>query len=173
MNKLNMLTALFTGFVSFNALAITPEAFSMLSPEEALTMSHQWHRTGEANVQVLPESLVATLPSGEKATIPLNDQFLLSIAPYVNQTHPCTYHVPTGCQGEMVGEVLQLVVRDVATGEVLIDDEVKTQHDGFIDFWMPRGGDYEFAFTKNNMAVTEVLSTKGNSRTCITTMQLQ
>src|SRR5690606_37552337 len=31
------------------------------------------------------------------------DEFFVSIAPFINETHPCTNHSLTGCQGELVG----------------------------------------------------------------------
>jgi hypothetical protein len=168
--KIITLAALLLG--SFGASAMTAEEFTKLSPEDALKQSHQWHRTGEASVKVLPGSLEATLPSGEEVSIPLKEQFLLSVAPYINQTHPCTYHVPTGCQGEMVEQKLHLMIKDTATGKVLKNEMVTTQKDGFIDIWMPRDGEYQFIFHKGNLMASEVLSTKGDSRTCITTMRL-
>lgn len=168
-NKIAPVVAL---MASFGTSAMTAEEFSALSPQQALKHSHQWHRTGEATVKVMPDSLEATLPSGQEAAIPLTEEFLLSIAPYINYTHPCTYHVPTGCQGELVEEELHLMIKDMATGKVVKNEMVTTQKDGFIDIWMPRDGDYQFMFHKGNLMASEVLSTKGDSRTCITTMKL-
>lgn len=168
-------TLCFSAFLlsSYTAQAITADEFAKLSPEDALEYSYKWHRTGKASVQVFPNSLEATLESGDKVSIAMTDQFLLSVAPYINQTHACTYHVPTGCQGEMIEQSLYLKVTDVNTGEVLQDRMVTTRPDGFIDLWMPRDSDYEFTFRKDNMVATEILSTKGDSRTCITTMRLE
>ncbi|WP_087024240.1 CueP family metal-binding protein [Thaumasiovibrio subtropicus] len=170
--SLAMLTVVVPLFAAVQASAMTAEAFSQLSPQAALKQSHQWHRTGEASVKVLPNVLEAQLPNGEQVSIPLDDAFLLSIAPFVTQTHPCTYHVPTGCQGEMVAETMQLSIVDQTTGKVIREETVTTQKDGFIDIWMPRDGEYEFTLRQGDRVASEVLSTKGDSRTCITTMQL-
>nr|WP_086937408.1 CueP family metal-binding protein [Thaumasiovibrio occultus] len=172
MNALKKLTVAMALTASFGAAAITAEEFSQLSPQEALEMAHTWHQTGDASVSILPDVLNATLPSGEEVAIPLEDEYLLSIAPYINRSHGCTYHVPTGCQGEMVEEELHLSITDVNTGEEIMNGMVTTQKDGFIDFWMPRDGEYKFTFHKGNLMAQEVLKTSGNARTCITTMQL-
>src|SRR5699024_11072837 len=39
------------------------------------------------------KELVYNLPEGE---------FFVSIAPFINETHPCEIHSLTGCQGELV-----------------------------------------------------------------------
>ncbi|WP_413112568.1 CueP family metal-binding protein [Thaumasiovibrio sp. DFM-14] len=172
MNKINKALVMAALISTFNAAAMTAEAFSKLTPQQALEQSHQWHRTGEASVKVLPQSLEATLPSGEQVSMPLGDQFLLSIAPFVHQTHACTYHVPTGCQGEMVEETMHLTIKDAISGEILKDEQVTTQKDGFLDVWVPRGGEYQFDIRQGGLTASEILSSEGNSRTCITTMQL-
>lgn len=148
------------------------QAFAELTPQEALKQSHQWHRTGEATVRIMPDAIHAEFADGTKATVPVEEEFLLSIAPFENVTHGCTFHVPTGCQGEMVNKAMMVEITDTQTNEVVQSGMVKTQKDGFIDFWMPKNGNYQFTFTYQDKTATEVLSTEGNSRTCITTMQL-
>ncbi|MCQ1056619.1 CueP family metal-binding protein [Photobacterium sp. ZSDE20] len=168
-----LLPALLLSLSSAQALANTDaQAFSKLSPQAALKQSHQWHRTGEATVRIMPDAIYAEFADGSKATVPIEEEFLLSIAPFENVTHGCTFHVPTGCQGEMVNKAMTVEITDTQTNEVVQSGMVKTQKDGFIDFWMPKNGNYQFTFTYQGKTATEVLSTKGNSRTCITTMQL-
>ncbi|PSU03168.1 hypothetical protein C9J03_21655 [Photobacterium gaetbulicola] len=152
--------------------SVDAQAFAALSPQQALEQSHQWHRTGEASVKVMPDAIHAEFTDGTKARVAIDDEFLLSIAPYEQVTHGCTFHVPTGCQGEMVNKAMMVEIKDTQTNEVVQSGMVKTQQDGFIDFWMPKNGRYQFTFTYQGKTATEVLSTEGNSRTCITTMQL-
>jgi hypothetical protein len=159
--------------LSTQAMAnIDAQAFAELSPQDALAQSHQWHRTGEATVRIMPDAIHAEFADGSKATVPVKEEFLLSIAPYETVTHGCTFHVPTGCQGEMVNKAMMVEIKDTQTSKVVQSGMVKTQKDGFIDFWMPKDGRYEFTFTYQGKTATEVLSTESGQRTCITTMQL-
>ncbi|MBC7004758.1 CueP family metal-binding protein [Photobacterium sp. BZF1] len=172
-----LLPAVFLALSSSHSLASVDtlgkaQAFAELTPQQALEQSHQWHRTGEATVRVMPDAIHAEFADGTKASVPVEDDFLLSIAPFEQVTHGCTYHVPTGCQGEMVNKAMMVEITDTQTKEVIQSGMVKTQKAGFIDFWMPKNGNYQFTFTYNGKTASEVLSTEGNSRTCITTMQL-
>ncbi|QSV14860.1 CueP family metal-binding protein [Photobacterium ganghwense] len=148
------------------------DTFRQLSAEDALEASHQWHHTGEASVKVYPDRIEASFADQSSATIPTGDQFLLSVAPYEDVTHGCTFHVPTGCQGEMVEKAMMVKITNAETQEVIQSGMVRTQKDGFIDFWLPKDHRYQFTFTYQGKTASEVLSTDANSRTCITTMQL-
>jgi hypothetical protein len=148
------------------------DAFGQLLPQDALKQAHQWHKTGEASVKIMPDVIQAKFSDDSSVDIPIKDEFLLSIAPYVNRTHSCTYHVPTGCQGELVNQAMMVEVKDTATNEVVQKGMVKTQQDGFIDFWMPQNKSYQFTFHYQGKKVSEVLTTEKSDRTCITTMKL-
>jgi hypothetical protein len=158
---------------SGSAFAVSEaDAFGQLSPQDALEQAHQWHKTGEASVKILPDVIQAKFSDNSSVSIPVKDEFLLSIAPYVNRTHSCTYHVPTGCQGELVNQAMMVEVKDTETNKVVQKGMVKTQKDGFIDFWMPKNKSYQFTFHYQGKAVSEVLTTGKSDRTCITTMKL-
>lgn len=160
-------------FSSSSAFAVTDaELFGQLSPRDALKQAHQWHKTGEASVKVLPGVIQAKFSDNSSVDIPVKDEFLLSIAPYVNRTHNCTYHVPTGCQGELVNQAMMVEVKDIETSDVVQKGMVKTQQDGFIDFWMEKNKSYQFTFHYKGKKVSEVLTTGKSDRTCITTMKL-
>ncbi|MBB1392106.1 CueP family metal-binding protein, partial [Shewanella sp. SG44-6] len=125
-----------------------------------------------------PNRIVATFSDGKSSSVAIpKDQFFLSIAPYINSSHPCTNHVLTGCTGEIKNQVMKVVMIDTDTGETLIDKKVTTQRDGFIDFWVPKNKNLAFniyhkAKDGSERVAREVLSTFNNDRTCITTMQL-
>ena len=57
--------------------------------------------------------------------LPKND-FFVSIAPFVNKTHPCTNHSLTSCQGEMIEEEFDVYIEDMK-GNVTIDETMKSQ----------------------------------------------
>ncbi|MXR67693.1 MULTISPECIES: CueP family metal-binding protein [Shewanella] len=158
---------------------IDAKSFKQLSYKEAVLEAHKLYKNNQGiMVKVLPNEVIASFADGTSATVGIpKDKFFLSIAPFLTNTHPCTNHVPTGCTGELVGEKMHMSAVDVNTGEEILNQMVTTQHDGFIDFWVPRNRELAFTFhygDKNGIyrEAKEVLSTYGNSRTCITTMQL-
>ncbi|OEF25758.1 CueP family metal-binding protein [Vibrio rumoiensis] len=171
--KVLSLFALLSAVISVSAFANEADSFKNLTAPQALEKAHSYHGKGTASIQVLPNELVAKFDDGSQIKIPTNDQHLLSIAPYEYQTHGCTYHVPTGCQGEMVEKTMQVKIVDLETNQVLKYGQVTTQKDGFIDLWMPKDRQrLQVTFTYNDKTSTQVLSTVDNAPTCITTMKL-
>ena len=153
--------------------------FAELDHEQAILQAHQWYRNDQnIVVHVLADQIRATFGDGSESTVAIpEDKFFLSIAPWVTFTHPCTFHVPTGCTGELVGKEMKVTARDVETGEIVIDQMITTQHDGFIDFWVPSQRHLAFVFEYEDerfglLTAKEVLSTHPDGQTCITTMQL-
>jgi hypothetical protein len=100
------------------------------------------------------------------------EEFFVSIAPYVNKTHPCTNHSLTGCQGEMVKEEFNVHIEDIE-GNVIVDETMKSQKNGFIDLWLPRNRTYRAVITQGDKKVEAGLFTFEGGGTCITTMQLK
>jgi len=101
-----------------------------------------------------------------------DDEFYLSVAPYVNDTHTCLYHSATGCRGEMKSETFYVEFID-NEGNVLLSQEMNSLSNGFIDMWLPRYVEGTLTITFDEMVVTKVISTYGGEPTCETTMQLQ
>lgn len=99
------------------------------------------------------------------------DEFFVSIAPYINGTHPCAIHSLTGCQGEMNDESFAVKVTD-GEGNVIIDDTLQAHSNGFIDMWLPRDRKYQVEIGYDEKSVTEEISTFEGDNTCISTMQL-
>ena len=51
--------------------------------------------------------------NGKETTFTLpNDEFFVSIAPFVETTHPCAIHSLTGCQGELVEKDFDVYIQD-------------------------------------------------------------
>lgn len=99
------------------------------------------------------------------------DEFFVSIAPYVNQTHPCEIHSFTGCRGEMTEQEFQVNVTD-AQGNTVLDQKMKSQANGFIDLWLPRDQTYRVRVSHDGQMAESELSTFDGDPTCITTLQL-
>lgn len=118
-------------------------------------------------------ALIVTDSENKQVTYDLpEDEFFVSIAPFINQTHPCDIHSLTGCQGEMVNEEFDVYVED-SKGNVVIDQTMTTYENGFIDLWVPREETYQVTISQDGKIAKSEFSTFKNDKTCITTMQLK
>ncbi|AET61968.1 hypothetical protein HPL003_26270 [Paenibacillus terrae HPL-003] len=101
-----------------------------------------------------------------------DNEFFLSIAPYMEQTHPCATHSLTGCQGEMKDEEFSVTIHDSAGNSVMNKTLMKSQPNGFIDLWLPRDKTYSVTVEHEGKTANSQISTFKKDDTCITTMQL-
>lgn len=116
------------------------------------------------------DSVVFTTADGE-TTVPIEDGFYLALAPYVEQTHDCYYHNLATCQGELVGEDLDVTIT-TDDGAVLVDETVTTYDNGFVGFWLPRDIAGTIEVTHDGRSVTGPIATGPDDPTCLTTLQL-
>lgn len=121
---------------------------------------------------ITSHELIVTKGDGNEVSYKLpSDDFFLSIAPYMNETHPCAIHNLTGCQGEMVNKEFAVLIED-EEGNIIVDEMMKSESNGFIDVWVPRDRKYNITIEHNDRkAETEISSFEGDD-TCITTMKL-
>ena len=115
------------------------------------------------------------LLSDDKDTIELDipaDLFYLSVAPFINQTHPCANHSLVTCTGELQNETLRVLITDVDTDELILDQDIVTSPKGFAGLWLPSGKNLEMTITYKGLTATKQLSTFEYNETCETTMQL-
>ena len=126
-----------------------------------------------------PDDLIASVRPTElvlqpgDVTLPLEGAgFYLSIAPYVNQTHPCDFHSLTTCLGELQNTPLELTVTDVATGDVIVSEITATADNGFVGIWLPRDGEFNVRVVGEQGRAEQRVTTGADDPTCLTTMQL-
>ncbi|HEY4550031.1 MAG TPA: CueP family metal-binding protein [Bacillus sp. (in: firmicutes)] len=124
------------------------------------------------SASITSQQLIVTESKKSKQVydLPEND-FFVSIAPYINKTHPCTIHSLTGCQGEMVEEDFDVYIEDTE-GNLILDETLKSESNGFIDLWLLRDKTYHITITHDGKTVESEFSTFESDNTCITTMQL-
>jgi len=106
----------------------------------------------------------------ERYDLPENE-FFVSIAPFIDETHPCDNHSLTGCQGELVDADFAVQIEN-EDGEVVVDETMNSGENGFVDLWLPREQNYHVTVDYDGKSVESELSTFDNDGTCITTMQL-
>lgn len=105
-------------------------------------------------------------------SVPLSDdEFYLSIAPYLESTHDCFYHSLTTCQGELSQVPLDVRIT-TSTGEVLLDGAVTTYDNGFVGFWLPRGATGVIEVSYEGRSATYPFTTDDDAPTCVTTVRL-
>ena len=100
------------------------------------------------------------------------DEFYLSIAPYVNSTHPCDIHNLTGCQGEWINQNIQVHVFDL-NGNLILEEETMTYDNGFFGIWLPKNIEGIIRIESDGMSATGEFSTYDTSNTCMTSLQLK
>lgn len=89
----------------------------------------------------------------------------------MENTHPCATHSLTGCQGELTDDEFKVYIED-SEGNVIVDQEMKSLSNGFIDLWLPRDKKYNVTIEQDGKAAKSELSTFKSDNTCVTTMQL-
>ena len=121
---------------------------------------------------ITSKQLIVTDSNEEELVYDLpEDDFFVSIAPFINETHPCEIHSLTGCQGEMVDKDFDISIEDME-GNIILDEAMNSGSNGFIDLWIPRDKTYRVKVTHDGKQVESEISTFENDGTCITTMQL-
>ena len=119
---------------------------------------------------VRPGELVIADDQGEQ-TVPITDQFYLSIAPYRNQTHECFFHNLASCKGELGGQTMQITVVD-SRGTVLIDEQRTAAPNGFVGMWLPKNITGTLTVTQDGDTATTPIGTGEKDPTCLTTLKL-
>lgn len=130
-------------------------------------------RPADLMASVRYDELLVSDPSepGQEIAMPIEDEFYLSMAPYVDSTHDCFYHSLTTCQGELVEEELDVTITD-SEGQVLVEDTVTTYPNGFVGFWLPREIQATVEVSYDGRTATAEIGTGEEDKTCLTTMQL-
>ena len=123
---------------------------------------------------IRPEELLLTDDQDRASAVPMpDDEFYISFAPYINQTHDCYFHSLTTCRGEIQNEEIDVVVVNDETDEVLLDEKLQTFDNGFAGIWLPRGIEATLTINYQGRTVSSPITTVGDEDpTCRTDLQL-
>ncbi len=58
-------------------------------------------------------------------------------------------------------------------GKVLFDGTATTMRNGFFELWLPRNRNVMVTIERSGLTASDVIKTLSDSKTCITTFQLQ
>lgn len=130
-------------------------------------------RPDDLMASVRPTSLVVSDPGGgQEHSLPMpEDEFYLSLAPYVDGTHDCFFHSLTTCRGELSKDKVDVRI-ETADGEVLVDESTTTFDNGFVGYWLPRDIDATITVTRGEQTGTAEISTGEKDLTCLTSLEL-
>ena len=140
---------------------------------EALDALPLADRPSDLIASVLPNGVKLQPGQPDEVFLPIeSNDFYLSIAPYVTQTHPCTFHSLTTCVGKMQSTAVELIITDVRSGEVVLSEQRTTEDNGFTGVWLPREGQYSVRINSAQGSAEQLVSTGSEDPSCLTTMQL-
>jgi len=126
----------------------------------------------DVSASITSHELIVTDSNKEETSYELpEEEFFVSIAPFIETTHECAIHSLTGCQGELVEKEFDVYIQDEA-GNVVVDETMTSFANGFIDLWLPRDKTYTVKIGYDGKTAESKLSTYKGDNTCVTTMQL-
>jgi hypothetical protein len=122
-------------------------------------------------LSVYDDELVVIIDNKRISVDMPEDEFYLSVAPYVDTTHECAFHSATGCRGELKQEEFFVEFID-SNGNVILSESMMSMSNGFIDLWLPRDVEGTLTITQGELSVSKLISTESGEPTCETTMRL-
>ncbi|MCM3662154.1 CueP family metal-binding protein [Georgenia satyanarayanai] len=128
-------------------------------------------RPADLMASVRPAELIVSDGTEELAVALPEDEFYLSVAPYVDSSHECFFHSLTTCQGELAEADIE-VTFTTADGEVLLEETTTTFANGFAGFWLPRDVEGVLEVTHDGRSGQVLVATGEEDPTCLTTLQL-
>ncbi len=128
-------------------------------------------RRDDLIASVRPNAVLFTIDGGPETSVPLEDEFYLSFAPYVSQTHDCFYHSLTTCVGELQNEDVTVTITQ-DDGTVLVDEATTTYDNGFYGVWLPRDVQATLTVESGGRTGTATIGTGEDDLTCLTTLPL-
>lgn len=112
---------------------------------------------------------VTIMDNDQKYVIKLpSDSFYLSMAPYINDVHPCTQHNLVSCRGEQFNQEFDVNIT-TKDGKVVLNQKMKSMSNGFIGVWLPRNIDAVLTIKYADLSVTVDIATFADNDTCLTT----
>ena len=123
------------------------------------------------SISVYDDELVVILEDSRVSVDMPKDEFYLSVAPFITNTHECLYHSATGCRAELKQEEFFVEFVDL-DGNIIVSENMMSLSNGFIDLWLPRDVEGTLTITQGELSTSKLISTESGEPTCETTMQL-
>src|SRR5690625_4277041 len=92
-----------------------------------LVQNYSVGKITDQSASITSTQLIVTDSSDKESVYDLpEEEFFVSIAPFINETHPCEIHSLTGCQGELVNQDFALYIEDM-DGNVVINETMNSE----------------------------------------------
>ncbi|MEE9913972.1 MAG: CueP family metal-binding protein [Deltaproteobacteria bacterium] len=145
-----------------------------IDAKQAMAIAYKWRQENiDVKTFVTPDAVNFQFKDGKTVAVPLpDDQMIVSIAPYVNKTHPCATHTMSSCKGELKDTPIE-VKAVTASGKILIDESIVSPFTGFIDLWLPRDQEITLYVSALGKKTKGVIATFRSSKTCDSTLKLE
>ena len=132
--KKTLITIAVIAVFGLSILAITKQQnpqsddnFLDLSAREMIEAMEASDETYDLQLASLTAKSLLVIDKDDKEfSIPVGNEFYLSLAPYINMSHECYNHSLLTCQGELVNEKVRITITD-SRGTTLVDEETKTK----------------------------------------------
>lgn len=150
------------------------DSLTGIDAKAAIVLGNDWKDLApKIKTHVTSTEVIFEFPDGRtvKKNLP-TDSFYVAIAPYINNTHECSQHYPSSCDGEIKEQPVKVIASD-ESGNVLINNSINTMKNGFFELWLPRNKNVKIQIEYNSMKGEETIPTNNDSRTCITTIKLK
>ena len=162
-------------FAETGAPQPSPAQLAGLTPEATLARADEWGMKVDENKMTIWTSSRAfnfQFADGTKTVIAMPDErMVVSIAPFIMKTHPCSGHYPSTCRGELANTAIH-VKAVTADGRALLDEDTTTLPNGFIDLWLPWNLQVDVTLAARGLTATVRVGTSEKDITCITTPRL-
>ena len=142
--------------------------------KQAMALANAWRQKNlDVTTFVTPDAVHFKFMDGQSVTVPMpKDQMVISVAPYIQNTHACSTHYMSKCDGELKN--VPIKVRAVtAGGKTVINKTIKTPPTGFFDLWLPRNQEINVTVSAMGKKATGKILTYRDSKTCDTTLKLE
>jgi hypothetical protein len=141
--------------------------------KQAMSLANQWRLKNIDVVSfVTPDAVHFKFKNGQEVIVPLpDDQMIVSIAPYIQNTHRCSTHYISKCDAELKNVAVK-VKAVTSGGKVLINQTFKSAT-GFIDLWLPRDQEINLTVSAMGKKAQGKILTYRDSKTCDTTLKLE
>ena len=162
-------------FAQTNGEQPSPGQLVGLTPEATLSLANSWGMKSDENrvtIWTSSRAINFKFADGEKTVVAMpDDRMVVSLAPYIMKTHPCSGHYPSTCRGELANTPVHVTAVS-ADGRTLVDEDTTTLPNGFIDLWLPRDLKVDVSMKARGLQSTVRVGTSDTDSTCITTPKL-
>jgi hypothetical protein len=148
-------------------------AIKTLGIKEAIAIANDWKDSKpDITSFITSKELKVVFPDEREVTIAIpDDEMYIAVAPYIRETHECSTHYLSSCQGEMDIKEFSLTIKN-EQGQMVFDGSVTSLKNGFFEIWLPRDERFNCNIEYDDMSAEFILETFEDSNTCVTTVNL-